>query len=205
MKCANWCDNIIFDEDCLGLECKEVKAGHYGGPMVRKIPGTICSICSSSCHFNFLNIESNIRSDKRILSRNREFLRYFIGVSPAKFGYGLERVNQDDLHIAHFVNDRMERYIGVPMAWNSDLAMHFDNKLIASFDEDFDEDDALMVEVDDESRITAAAAPVSEETKEDFDEDALMKELNDDSEDQALIAAVVDYEETDANKEMSII
>ena len=100
--------------------------------MGRKIPGIICSVCSSSRHYNLLNIESNIRSDKRIYSRNREFLRYFVGVTPAKYDSGLERVKQDHSNVAHFVNERKERHIGLKEHPHVDLALHFDDELIAS-------------------------------------------------------------------------
>ena len=83
LKCAKCGENIIFEDNSLGLESLPVKCGKLDGAMFRKTNGILCSLCSSSRRFAFLNSEQNIGNIEKKL-KNREFLRYFIGALPDK-------------------------------------------------------------------------------------------------------------------------
>ena len=67
----------------MGFESLPVKCGKFDGAMFRKTNGILCSLCSSSRRFAFLNSEQNIGNIEKKL-KNREFLRYFIGALPDK-------------------------------------------------------------------------------------------------------------------------
>ena len=83
LKCDKCDENIIFEDNSLGLESLPVKCGNLDGAMFRKTNGILCSLCSSSRRFAFLNSEQNIGNTEKKL-KNREFLRYFIGALPDK-------------------------------------------------------------------------------------------------------------------------
>ena len=88
LKCTKCSDNIIFNDNCLGLESLSVKCGNLKGVMMKKSSGTFCSICSSSRRFVYLNSEQNIQNAERKM-RSREFLRYFVGVQSDMYEQGI--------------------------------------------------------------------------------------------------------------------
>ena len=132
MKCAKCSSNIVFENNCLGLESLEVKCGNMSGAMLKKSRGFLCSVCSSSRHFNSLNSDQNItHEDKKM--KTREFLRYFIGALPEKYQNAKTIVIEDE---RKFRNPNRASRVGRPYT-NSDLKLYFDDALAAEFDEDF--------------------------------------------------------------------
>ena len=138
MKCAKCDENIIFEDNSLGLESLPVKCGKLDGAMFRKTNGILCSLCSSSRRFAFLNSEQNIGNTEKKL-KNREFLRYFIGALPDKHEDVLPWVDIDEVifnhpgNIAAGVGNRA----GITYK-NQDLTLYFDDAVMAAFDDDFE-------------------------------------------------------------------
>ena len=135
MKCAKCSSNIVFENNCLGLETLEVKCGNISGAMLKKSRGILCSVCSSSRHFNSLNSDQNItHEDKKM--KTREFLRYFVGVLPSKYQNAMSIVIEDE---KKFKNPRSPDSVGKKS--NTYLNSHFEYfdyaALAAVFDEDF--------------------------------------------------------------------
>ena len=129
---------MIFEDNSLGLESLPVKCGKLDGAMFRKTNGILCSLCSSSRRFAFLNSEQNIGNTEKKL-KNREFLRYFIGALPDKHEHVLPVVENDEEifnypgNIAAGVGNRA----GITYK-NQDLTLYFDDAVMAAFDDDFE-------------------------------------------------------------------
>ena len=132
MKCAKCSNNIVFDNNCLGLESLEVKCGNLNGAMAQKSRGILCSVCSSSRHYKYLNSYQNLTSGDTKM-KTREFLRYFIGVLPDKIQNARAVVYQDE---RKFKNPDRPGRIGLKFT-NADLNLYFDDALAAAFEEDF--------------------------------------------------------------------
>ena len=131
LKCAKCDENTIFEDNSLGLESLPVKCGKFDGAMFRKTNGILCSLCSSSRRFAFLNSKQNIGNTEKKL-KNREFLRYFIGALPDKHEDVLAKVNIDEEKFNHPGNGAGITYK------NQDLALYFDDVLMAQFDDEFE-------------------------------------------------------------------
>ena len=78
-----------------------------------------------------MNSEQNIGNTEKKL-KNREFLRYFIGALPDKHEDVLAKVNEDEEKFNHPGNGAGITYK------NQDLALYFDDVLMAQFDDEFD-------------------------------------------------------------------
>ena len=132
MKCAKCYNYIVFDNNCVGLESLEVKCGNLNGAMAQKSRGILCSVCSSSRHYKYLNSCQNLTSGDTKM-KTREFLRYFIGVLPDKIQNARAVVYQDE---RKFKNPDRPGRIGLKFT-NADLNLYFDDALAAAFEEDF--------------------------------------------------------------------
>ena len=77
VECYGCQDNIVFDDNCLGIETflKRNKT------KISQMTEYFCSVCASSQFIKGLEISS----------QNRAFLRYFVGVLPDKFKEALSR------------------------------------------------------------------------------------------------------------------
>ena len=82
LACKICTDNIVFEENCLGLESIEISIG--ANP---KNAGLLCSVCASSSAFKHLNFEKDRPRISKVF-KSREFLRYFVGVLPDKYKEG---------------------------------------------------------------------------------------------------------------------
>jgi len=131
LKCTKCSDNIIFNDNCLGLESLSVKCGNLKGVMMKKSSGTFCSICSSSRRFVYLNSEQNIQNAERKM-RSREFLRYFVGVQSDMYEQARTVVDEDE---EKFKNSD-DNGAGV-IEHNPVLELQFDDLLIAALEDDF--------------------------------------------------------------------
>ena len=89
LTCPKCLDDLLLENNVFGLGCIETKSGKC-----KKKTGFFCSNCSTSNHFLELNIEQNSYVHKKFEARNREFLRYFVGVLPDKYQAALSLIEQ---------------------------------------------------------------------------------------------------------------
>ena len=102
------------------------------GSMFKKTSGIFCAVCSSSRRFEYLNSDQNVQNAERKM-RNREFLRYFVGVQSDMYETARTIVIVDELKFKNSNNVEPGKIIS-----NPDLALHFDNSLIAALEDDFE-------------------------------------------------------------------
>ena len=95
---------MLLESNIFGLACIETKSGKC-----KKKKGIFCSNCSTSNNFLELNIEKNSYVHKAFEAKNREFLRYFVGVLPDKYQAALSLIEQ--------INER-RREQDMEMFWN---------------------------------------------------------------------------------------
>ena len=86
IECLICHDNIIFEDNVLGLKSKCLK---MRDGTVRVKAGHICSVCAAAAHFRDILSSAKTLAGKRV--KSREFLRYFVGVLPDKYQEGLNR------------------------------------------------------------------------------------------------------------------
>ena len=102
LECIKCYDNVIFDDNTLGLLSIPMKGGK-----AEKYRGVFCSVCVAGNFFHDLKMrKSTLIHNKIFRDRNRVFLRYFIGVLPEKYPEALSIVqkNRLSLEINQFFN-----------------------------------------------------------------------------------------------------
>ncbi len=180
IACINCKDNVIFDDNSLGLKSSEVKIDFKSDrdvikSFVKKAPGLFCSVCASSSSLKHLRLKVKVPLRRQATSQNREFLRYFVGVLPDKYQDGLNKVLQGEpvMYQAHVVHGGGQHFM--PLAGMM-IFDDFDNIdwEEAVFDDDENEDDESS---DEESNDEAVDEDVLHALEEDFEEESGAQEV----------------------------
>ena len=80
LPCINCKESTILENNSLLLQSTPYKC--Y---TTQKLAGIFCSVCSTSTKFTSLKIKASVTASRMHRDKNREFLRYFVGVLPEKF------------------------------------------------------------------------------------------------------------------------